>query len=122
MKLISRSVPALLLGASLALSLTSCDYRYSPGLDNQRRDFTNAPGWHNEDVNRDSINYKQRAVEPGGVGSAAAIQNGTVDEQRASVPRTANGQATGTTASGQMAPVKEQAAPATESRPTESGE
>ncbi|GAA4347263.1 hypothetical protein GCM10023185_02210 [Hymenobacter saemangeumensis] len=112
MKLIPRSGLAFLLGASLALSLTACDYRYSPGLDNQRRDFSNAPGWRNEDINRDSINYKQRAPAPGGVGSAAAMANGTVDEQRASVPRRQGA----ASPSGQMAPVSEQ------SRPTESGE
>jgi hypothetical protein len=96
MKLLSRSALALALGVSLATALTSCDYRYSPGLDDQRRDFSRAPGWRNEDVNRDSVNYKQRAPEPGGVGSAADIRNGDVDTQLSSAP------AGRTSASGQL--------------------
>jgi len=116
MKCNTRPALALLLGASLALSLTACDYRYTPGLDNQRRDFANPPGWRNQDVYRDSINYKQRAPAPGGIGSAAAMENGTVDEQRASVPRAQSGRLP------KSRPSDKTASPAAENRPTESGE
>ena len=64
MKLISRSALALLLGTALAGSLSSCDYSWSPGKNPQfTHSFTRAPGWHSYDVDRDSINDKQR-VEP----------------------------------------------------------
>ncbi|WP_046245629.1 hypothetical protein [Hymenobacter terrenus] len=88
MKLSSRSVLALLLGTALAASVSSCDYRWSPGKNPQyQNSFVNPPpGWRNYDVNRDSINYQQRAPEPGGVGSAAAIAKGTVQDQINSAP------------------------------------
>jgi hypothetical protein len=101
MKLFFRPALALLLGAALATSLTACDYRWSPGKNPQfHNDFTNAPGWHNEDVNRDSINYKQRVTKPSGVGSATAIKNGSVQDQLDSAP-SGNSGAAGQTASGQ---------------------
>ena len=107
MKLSSRSALALLLGTALAASLSSCDYRWSPGENKQfKTGFTNAPGWHNSDVNRDSINNQQR-VEPAiGVGSAKAIKNGTVQDQLDSAPAGKNAAST-QTASGQLAPAKE---------------
>lgn len=87
MKLSSRPVLALLLGTALAATLSSCDYRWSPGENPQfKHGFTNAPGWHSWDVNRDSINYKQVVPEAGGEGSAAAIANGTVQDQLNSAP------------------------------------
>ena len=87
MKLSSRPALALLLGTALAASLSSCDSRWSPGLNPQfPHGFTKAPGWHNSDVNRDSINYKQRVEPAGGEGSAAAIKNGTVQDQLNSAP------------------------------------
>ena len=104
MKLSTRPALALLLGTALAATLSSCDYRWSPGENTQfKTGFTNAPGWHNSDVNRDSINYKQR-VEPAiGVGSATAIKNGTVQEQLDSAPAGKDA-ASSQTASGQLAP------------------
>lgn len=96
-----RPALTLLLGTALAASLSSCDYRYSPGENLQfKHGFTKAPGWHNADVNRDSINNQQRVEPAGGVGSAAAIKNGTVQDQlnsapagkSASSPQTASGQ------------------------------
>ena len=87
MKLSSRPALALLLGTALAASLSSCDYRWSPGLNPQfPHGFTKAPGWHNSDVNRDSINYKQRVEPASGDGSAIAIKNGTVQDQLNSAP------------------------------------
>jgi hypothetical protein len=87
MKLSFRPALALLLGTALAATLSSCDYRWSPGENLQfRHSFTKAPGWHNSDVNRDSINYKQRVEPAGGDGSAAAIANGTVQDQLNSAP------------------------------------
>ena len=87
MKLSSRPALALLLGTALAATLSSCDYRWSPGENPQfKHGFTKAPGWHNWDVNRDSINYKQEAPAAGGIGSAAAIANGTVQDQLNSAP------------------------------------
>ncbi|ALW85587.1 hypothetical protein AUC43_11090 [Hymenobacter sedentarius] len=88
MKLSSRSALALLLGTALAASLSSCDYHWSPGENTQyQHGFVNPPpAYHNIDVNRDSINYKQKAPAAGGVGSAAAIKNGTVQDQLNSAP------------------------------------
>lgn len=105
MKVSSRSALALLLGTTLAVSVSSCDYRWSPGQNPQfQHGFTKAPGWHNYDVNRDSINYKQNTEPAGGVGSAAAIKSGTVQDQLNSAP--AGTSATSPqSASGQMAPV-----------------
>jgi hypothetical protein len=102
MKLSSRLALALLPGLALAAALSSCDYRWSPGENPQfKHGFANAPGWHNADVNRDSINYKQEVHTPIGVGSAAGIKNGTVQDQINSAP--AGSSATGgQTASGQM--------------------
>ena len=107
MKLSSRSALALVLGTALAGSLSSCDYSWSPGLNPQSTyNFNNPPGWRNVDVNRDSINYKQRTTEPGGVGSAAAIANGNVQEQQNSAPA---GKSTvaGQPAGSQMAPIED---------------
>jgi len=87
MKLSIRPALALLLGTALAASLSSCDYRWSPGENVQfKHGFSNPPGWHNWDVNRDSVNYKQRVEPAGGEGSAAAIKNGTVQDQLNSAP------------------------------------
>ncbi|GAA4034676.1 hypothetical protein GCM10022409_18890 [Hymenobacter glaciei] len=110
MKLTLRPALALLLGTALAASLSSCDYNWSPGVNPQfQHGFTNPPGWHNADVNRDSINYKQKAYTPIGTGSAAGIKNGTVQDKLDSAP--AGSSATGgQSASGQMGDV-EQAQP-----------
>ncbi|HEX8326452.1 MAG TPA: hypothetical protein VF629_02840 [Hymenobacter sp.] len=87
MKLSFRPALALLLGTALAASLSSCDYRWTPGVDSHYvNDFNNPPGWRNFDVYRDSINYKQVTPPPGGVGSAAAIEQGTVQDQLNSAP------------------------------------
>lgn len=88
MKLSSRSALALLLGTSLAAALSACDYRWSPGENTQfKYGFAYPPrGWNNSDVNRDSINGKQRVEPAGGEGSAAAIANGTVQDQLNSAP------------------------------------
>lgn len=98
MKLSFRALLGLVLGAS---AFSACDYqRYSPGVNTQfDRAFVNPPGWRNEDVNRDSINYKQRVYTPVGEGSATAIKNGTVQDQvnaapagkSAASPQAANG-------------------------------
>jgi hypothetical protein len=104
MKLTSRTALALL-GTALAGSLSSCDYSWSPGKNPQSTySFNNPPGWRNVDVNRDSINYKQVVTEPGGIGSAAAIANGTVQEQLNSAPA-GKSTASPKSASGTMAPV-----------------
>ena len=87
MKLSSRSALALLLGTALAASLSSCDYRWSPGQNPQfKHGFTNAPGWHKSDVDRDSINNQQRVEPATGKGSAIAIKNGTVQDKLDSAP------------------------------------
>jgi hypothetical protein len=87
MKLSFRPALALLLGSALAASLSSCDYRWTPGVDSHYvHNFNNPPGWRNFDVNRDSINYKQVVTQPGGEGSAAAIAQGTVQDQLNSAP------------------------------------
>jgi hypothetical protein len=87
MKLSSRTLRGLGLAFGVS-ALTACDYqRYSPGVNTQfERTFVNAPGWRNEDVNRDSINYKQEVHTPIGEGSATAIKNGTVQDQINSAP------------------------------------
>ena len=106
MKLSSRSALALLLGTAFAASLSSCDYRWSPGENTQfRHGFVNPPpAWHNYDVNRDSINNQQKAPAAGGVGSAADIKNGTVQDQLNSAP-------TGKSASSPQAPSGTMASP-----------
>ncbi|WP_310397038.1 hypothetical protein [Hymenobacter sp.] len=88
MKLSPRFALALVLGTALAASLASCDYRWSPGKNPQfGHGFVNPPpGWHTSDVNRDSINNQQRVELAGGEGSAAAIKNGTVQDQLNSAP------------------------------------
>ena len=102
MKLFTRSALALLLGTALAASLSSCDYRWSPGDNIQfKHGFANPPGWHNSDVNRDSINYKQRVEPAGGEGSAADIKNGSTQDQLNSAPA-GNSAASPQDASGQM--------------------
>lgn len=104
MKLSSRFALAVLLGPALVAALSSCDYHWSPGKNPQANyGFTKAPGWHNADVNRDSINYKQRVEPAAGVGSATAIRNGSVQDQLDSAPA---GKSAGSsqTASGQLAP------------------
>ena len=85
MKLSSRTLFGIVLGA---WALTACDYqRFSPGNNTQfEHGFVNAPGWRNEDVNRDSINYKQTVRKPIGEGSATAIRNGSVQDQLNSAP------------------------------------
>ena len=69
----------------------------------EKRGFTNAPGWHSYDVDRDSINYKQNVTPPSGEGSATAIKNGTVQDQLNSAPAGKDA-ASSQTASGQLAP------------------
>ncbi|GAB3590150.1 hypothetical protein [Hymenobacter daeguensis] len=106
MKLSTRPALALLLGTALAASLSSCDYRWSPGDNVQfKHGFTNPPGWHNSDVNRDSINNQPKATTPIGTGSATAIKNGTVKEQLDSAPAGSSATAT-QTASGQLEETK----------------
>ncbi|GAA3989197.1 hypothetical protein [Hymenobacter antarcticus] len=103
MKLFTRSALALLLGTALAASLSSCDNSWSPGKNPQfKRGFTNAPGWHTSDVNRDSINNQQTVLPPSGEGSAIAIKNGTVQDQLNSAPAGKDA-ASSQTASGQLA-------------------
>ena len=88
MKFSSRSALALLVGTTLAAALSACDYRWSPGENTQfKQGFAYPPrGWNNSDVNRDSINGEQRVEPAGGEGSAAAIANGTVQDQLNSAP------------------------------------
>ena len=87
MKFSSRARLGLLAAAATA-TFSSCDYqRFSPGVNTQfERSFVNAPGWRNEDVNLDSVNYKQTVRKPVGEGSATAIKNGTVQDQLNSAP------------------------------------
>jgi hypothetical protein len=108
MKLSSRLALALLLGTALAATLSSCDYRWSPGKNPQfQHGFTGTPpGWRNYDVNRDSINYKQVTPAPGGIGSAAAIAQGTVQEQMNSAPA-GKSTASPQNASGTIGPVEQ---------------
>ena len=102
MNLISRSALALLLGTALAASLSSCDYRWSPGQNPQfKYGFVNPPGWHKSDVDRDSINNQQRVEPASGEGSATAIKNGTVQDQLNSAPAGASATSS-QTASGQL--------------------
>lgn len=110
MKLSSRSALALVLGTALAASLSSCDYKWSPGINPQFvPGFTNPPGWHKSDVDRDSINNQQRVEPATGTGSATAIKKGTVKDKMDSAPAGASATSP-QTASGKMGPV-EQAKP-----------
>ncbi|MDQ2794174.1 MAG: hypothetical protein M3Y12_09225 [Bacteroidota bacterium] len=105
MKLSLRPALALLLGTALAASLASCDNNWSPGTNYAlRHGFSNPPGWHSSDVDRDSINNQQRVEPASGEGSATAIKNGTVQDKlnSASAGASATG---GQTASGQMGAV-----------------
>lgn len=87
MKLSLRPVLALLLGTALAASLSSCDYKWSPGENTQfHHGFTNPPGWHNSDVNRDSINNQPKATTSIGTGSATAIKKDTAQNKLKSAP------------------------------------
>lgn len=86
MKRTLRPALALLLGTALTLSLTACDYSYTPGQNNIRTGFSNPPGWHKSDVDRDSINGEQRVEKPTGLGSAESIRNGSVREKLDSAP------------------------------------
>ena len=105
MKLSLRPALALLLGTALAASLSSCDYKWSPGENTQfHHGFTNPPGWHSSDVNRDSINNQQRVEPASGEGSATAIKNGTVQDKLNSAPAGSNATG-GQTASGMLGPV-----------------
>ena len=100
MKLSFRPALALLLGTALAASLSSCDNKWSPGNNTQlRHGFSNPPGWHNSDINRDSINTQQRVEVASGEGSATAIKNGTVQDKLNSAPAGASATG-GQTASG----------------------
>ena len=103
MKLSTRPALALLLGTALAATLSSCDYRWSPGENTQfKTGFTNPPGWRKSDVDRDSINNQQRVEPASGEGSATAIKNGTVQDQLNSAPAGKDA-ASSQTASGQLA-------------------
>jgi hypothetical protein len=55
-------------------------------------------------VDRDSINYKQVTPPPGGIGSAAAIEQGTVLEQQNSAPGGRSG-GSPQSASGMLGPI-----------------
>ncbi|MGI4835412.1 MAG: hypothetical protein ACRYFK_18320 [Janthinobacterium lividum] len=102
MSFLVRPVLATLLLAGSAALLTSCDYKYSPGVNPQFKDgFSNPPGYTNAEVNRDSINYKQNVHTPIGEGSATAVKNGTVNDQLNSAPA-GKSAATPQTASGQL--------------------
>ena len=104
MKLSFRPALALLLGTALATTLSSCDYRWSPGENTQfKHGFSNPPGWHNSDVNRDSINNQQKVMPPSGEGSATAIKNGSTQDKLNSAP-SGNSSTSPQDASGQMAP------------------
>ena len=105
MKLSHRSALALLLGTALAASLSSCDYQLGPGENTQfHHGFTNAPGWHNSDINRDSINNQQRVEPASGEGSATAIKNGTVKDKLNSASAGSNATG-GQTANGRLGAV-----------------
>ena len=87
MKLSPRPALALLLGTALAASLSSCDYQWSPGENTQfHHGFSNPPGWHNSDINRDSINNQPKATTPIGTGSAMAVKNDTMQNKPKSAP------------------------------------
>lgn len=101
MKLSSRFALALLLGTALATTLSSCDNRWSPGKNLQfKRGFSNAPGWHAWDVNRDSINNQQTAPPATGEGAATATKKDTAKGK--SNPAPASGTTASSTASGPM--------------------
>jgi len=105
MKLTLRPALALLLGTALAASLSSCDYQWSPGENTQfHHGFSNPPGWHNSDINRDSINNQPVATKPIGEGSATAIKNGTVQDKLNSASAGSNATG-GQSASGQLGSV-----------------
>ncbi|MET4075501.1 hypothetical protein [Hymenobacter sp. UYCo722] len=105
MKLSFRSALALLPGLALAATLSSCEYHWSPGENYAlRHGFSNPPGWHSSDVDRDSINNQPKATTPIGEGSATAIKKGTVQDKLNSAPAGASATA-GQTASGQMGAV-----------------
>ncbi len=105
MKISSRFALALLPGLALAAALSSCDYKWSPGENTQfHHGFTNPPGWHTADVNRDSINNQPKAPKATGEGSAIAIKKGTVQDKLNSAPA-GNSATGGQTASGQMGSV-----------------
>jgi hypothetical protein len=103
MKLSSRALLGLVFSA---MAFTACDYqRYSPGINTQfEHGFVNPPGWRNEDVNRDSINYRQKAYKAIGKGSAADLRTASVQDQvnsapagkSAASPQAANGTVEGT--------------------------
>jgi hypothetical protein len=106
MKLFLRPALALLLGTALAASLSSCNSQWSPGNNYAlRHGFSNPPGWHTADVNRDSINNQPKAFTPIGTGSATAIKKGTVKDKLNSAPAGASATG-GQTASGQMGTVE----------------
>ena len=103
-----------LLGAAPAL--TACDYASnSPGVDTQyKTSFSWTPTWHTWDVDRDSLNngtrvtYPNEQVQPaGGEGSAAAIKNGTAQDQINSAPA-GNSAASPQSANGKLAPAGDQ--------------
>lgn len=116
MKFSFRPALALLLVASSATLLTACDYSsLSPGKNLQSREgFSNANGYTNADVNRDSINYKQTVTKPTGEGSATAIKNGSVQDKLNSAPA-GNSATSPQTASGKMGPADQAQPKATES-------
>ena len=87
MKSLIRPVLGLALVSSLATLLTSCDYKYSPGVNPQTAPgFGTPPGYTSVDVDRDSINNRQITTIPVGKGSATAIKNGSVNDQLNSAP------------------------------------
>jgi len=86
MKQTSHLLLALLLGATATLS--SCDSRYSPGVDPQRVndfDMSSAPPARKMEIYADSINNRQNVQPPAGKGSAAD-QNTSVDAQLDNAP------------------------------------
>ena len=92
-----------------ASALTACDYaKYSPGVDiKYKNNFGWTPTWRTSDVYRDSINTRQRVEPAGGEGSAAAIKNGTVQDQINSAPAGSSASSP-QSANGKLAPLNDQ--------------
>lgn len=104
----NRTLRLALVLLGTAPALTACDYRYSPGNNPQlTSNFSWTPTWHTSDVSRDSINDRQRVEPAGGVGSAAALKNGTVQDQINAAPA-GNSAASPQSANGKLAPAADQ--------------